>query len=107
MTQRVHTDHNTKLATNNNVPEKQKLKCFICDAIFQDNSELYKHRMLHGVVNTFKCNNCDFSSQHEHDLYIHNSTVHNKKYSHCSYCGEVFYEKGKLNDHIFYVHMKN
>ncbi len=62
-----------------------------------------------GIVEKFKCNECDKTFGQAGDLKSHLSTIHLRKERKfvCDKCGKTFWRAGHLKAHVSIVHMKD
>ena len=101
-----------------------KIKCEICDFIFNSEAQLTLHKQLHKChvcnaefdrkclvdshvlwcSNKIKCNFCDLTFFSKHKLWNHVSKVHEKKK--CHTCSAEFDSKFLLHSHIILIHKR-
>ena len=101
-----------------------KIKCEICDFIFNSEAQLTLHKQLHKChvcnaefdrkclvdshvlwcSNKIKCDSCDFTFFSKHKLWNHVSKVHEKKK--CHTCSAEFDSKFLLHSHIILIHKR-
>ncbi|XP_054643480.1 zinc finger protein 335-like isoform X2 [Dunckerocampus dactyliophorus] len=79
-------------------------KCPDCDFTSNSWPEVKDHMELHSYLRPHKCSNCSFASKNKKDLRRHLLTHTNEKPFSCKLCGQSFNRNGHLKFHMERLH---
>ena len=82
-------------------------KCLECQAMFQLEDYLIKHKQsIHRTNKTYQCKHCDMKYKEEKDLNLHLKEAHkNNQHFKCEQCKAFFVSNKNLQEHITKIHM--
>ncbi|AXN91147.1 putative zinc-finger containing protein [Namao virus] len=88
---------------NNPINHYIVYKCGICAKIFDCQTKLKTHLIVHSAVKIYRCNKCPNIYEKYNDLKIHKKTHANQNEALCNICNKKFASSDKLRIHN-YIH---
>jgi KRAB domain-containing zinc finger protein len=82
-----------------------KVKCKLCDKLFETERYMKKHLAIHTAKRSFPCKHCNYAARRKTELVLHMRTHTGEKPFSCDLCTEVFMWKSGLIRHKRYAHL--
>ena len=93
------------LETNDQIAQKNLLKCTICATTYQSESGLKLHiKSVHNEIR-HQCKICGHQTTQSSSLNFHIRTIHQDIKHICKYCDKSFKQKSEVKNHIEKFHI--
>lgn len=96
-----HKVHGHKIDLN----QARAEKCYLCDVIFTEDSDMEHFRTYHSEIKLTRCNYCMFETEFPFYLNLHYQ-LHVDDFRLCRNCGRKFESREKYHSHIRTCHRK-
>lgn len=103
---REHLLTEDHIPSTNSEESPELMPCQFCSKLFPNKRRLMKHanKYHRDVIQLYQCDVCDFKSSKEMSFRKHQQLHTKKKEFICEKCGDSFYTKNALQDHLNCVH---